>query len=157
MILTATSRIEGIVILRHHDLVTGEAIVGGNVLEERHRAPRRSARRPVRGRDAGYPAPPAQIRTGPFKASGSSLGCRALSSTNGKSLVRPLVAEPQELRLYRRQDCLRHNLLNEGRDAERSCAAIALMASLGTLPSEERRQTFPWLPAYEVPYPVGRL
>jgi len=28
-----------------------------------------------RGRDAGYPAPPAQIRTGPIKASGSHLGC----------------------------------------------------------------------------------
>ena len=50
MILTATSRIEGNAILRHHDLVTGEAIVGGNVLEERHRAPRRSARRPARSR-----------------------------------------------------------------------------------------------------------
>ena len=50
MILTATSRIEGIAILRHHDLVTGEAIVGGNVLEERHRAPRRSARRPAPSR-----------------------------------------------------------------------------------------------------------
>ena len=50
MILTATSRIEGNVILRHHDLVTGEAIVGGNVLEERHRAPRRSARRPAPSR-----------------------------------------------------------------------------------------------------------
>ena len=28
-----------------------------------------------RGRDAGYPAPPAQIRTGPIKAYGSHLGC----------------------------------------------------------------------------------
>jgi len=28
----------------------------------------------VRGRDASYPAPPAQIRTGPIKASGSCLG-----------------------------------------------------------------------------------
>jgi hypothetical protein len=27
-----------------------------------------------RGRDAGYPAPPAQIRTGPIKAYGSHLG-----------------------------------------------------------------------------------
>ncbi len=45
MTLTATSRIEGIAILQHHDLVTAEAIVDANVLEERHRAPRRSARR----------------------------------------------------------------------------------------------------------------
>ena len=44
MIPTATSRIEGIAILQHHDLVTGEAIVGPNLLEQRHRAPRRSAR-----------------------------------------------------------------------------------------------------------------
>jgi hypothetical protein len=29
---------------------------------------------PDRGRDAGYPAPPAQIRTGPIKAYGSHLG-----------------------------------------------------------------------------------
>ena len=43
MILTDTSRIEGIAILQHH-LVTGEAIIGANVLEQRHRAPRRSAR-----------------------------------------------------------------------------------------------------------------
>ncbi|MCY4638613.1 MAG: hypothetical protein OXG04_29620 [Acidobacteria bacterium] len=48
MTLTATSRIEGIAILQHHDLVTAEAIVDANVLEERHRAPRRSARRPHR-------------------------------------------------------------------------------------------------------------
>ena len=57
------------------------------------------------------------------------------------------VAEPQELRLvYRRQDGLRHRLLDylvlDGRDAERSCAAVrlsgcspAVMASPGTLPS----------------------
>ena len=45
MFLTATSRIDGIAVLQHH-LVTGEAIVGRNVLEERHRAPRRSATRP---------------------------------------------------------------------------------------------------------------
>ena len=55
MILTATSRIEGIAILRHDDLVTGEAIVGGNVLEERHRAPRRSARRPAPSRTTSSP------------------------------------------------------------------------------------------------------
>ena len=44
MILTATSRIEGIAILQHH-LVTGEAIIGAYLLEQRHRVPRRSARR----------------------------------------------------------------------------------------------------------------
>ena len=33
------------ILLQHHDIVTGEAIVAGNVLEERHRAARRSARR----------------------------------------------------------------------------------------------------------------
>ena len=44
MILTATSRIEGIAILQHH-LVTGEAIIGANVIEQPHRAPRRPARR----------------------------------------------------------------------------------------------------------------
>ncbi|MCY4121872.1 MAG: hypothetical protein OXG72_13230 [Acidobacteria bacterium] len=44
MSVTATSRIEGIAILQHHP-VTGEAIIGANVLEQRHRAPRRSARR----------------------------------------------------------------------------------------------------------------
>ncbi len=48
MILTATSRIEGIAILQYHDLVTAEAIVDANVLEDRHQAPRRSARRPHR-------------------------------------------------------------------------------------------------------------
>ena len=48
MILTHTSRIEGIVILQHHDLVTGEAILGANLLEQRHRTPRRSATRPHR-------------------------------------------------------------------------------------------------------------
>jgi hypothetical protein len=36
-----------------------------------------------RGRDAGYPAPPAQIRTGPIKASGSYLGCLAANRTFG--------------------------------------------------------------------------
>ena len=48
MILTDTSRIEGIVILQHHDLVTGEAILGASLLEQRHRTPRRSATRPHR-------------------------------------------------------------------------------------------------------------
>ena len=33
------------ILLQHHDIVTGEASVAGNVLEERHRAARRSARR----------------------------------------------------------------------------------------------------------------
>ena len=57
MSLTATSRIEGIAILQHHDLVTGEGIVGANHLEERHRAPRRSATRPHRaGRPPGHTA-----------------------------------------------------------------------------------------------------
>ncbi len=37
-----------------------------------------------RGRDAGYPAPPAQIRTGPIKASGSYLGCLAAKRTAGQ-------------------------------------------------------------------------
>ena len=42
MILTATSPIDGWrTLLQHHDIVTGEAIVAGNVLEERHRAARR--------------------------------------------------------------------------------------------------------------------
>jgi hypothetical protein len=36
-----------------------------------------------RGRDAGYPAPPAQIRTCPIKASGSYLGCLAANRTLG--------------------------------------------------------------------------
>ena len=54
MILTATSCIEGSAILQHHDLVTAEAIVDANVLEQRHRAPRPSARRPHR---AGRPPP----------------------------------------------------------------------------------------------------
>jgi hypothetical protein len=36
-----------------------------------------------RGRDAGHPAPPAQIRTGPIKASGSYLGCLAANRTLG--------------------------------------------------------------------------
>jgi hypothetical protein len=34
-------------------------------------------------RDAGYPAPPAQIRTCPIKASGSYLGCLAANRTLG--------------------------------------------------------------------------
>ena len=37
-----------------------------------------------RGRNAGYPAPPAQIRTGPIKASGSYLGCLAAKRTAGQ-------------------------------------------------------------------------
>jgi hypothetical protein len=37
-----------------------------------------------RGRDASYPAPPAQIRTGPTQASGSYLGCLTAKRTLGQ-------------------------------------------------------------------------
>ena len=37
-----------------------------------------------RGRNAGYPAPPVQTRTGPTKASGSYLGCLAAKRTAGQ-------------------------------------------------------------------------
>ena len=70
----------------------------------RHRRPPRPDRRPppgcvdrgvlagacVRGRDAGYPAPPAQIRTCPLRHPAPPLGC-ALQSADGESLVRPRV------------------------------------------------------------------
>ena len=36
-----------------------------------------------RGRDAGYPAPPARIRTGGFPASGSYRGCLTANRTAG--------------------------------------------------------------------------
>ena len=36
-----------------------------------------------RGRDASHPAPPAQIRTCPIKASGSYLGCLAAKRAFG--------------------------------------------------------------------------
>ena len=52
------------ILLQHHDIVTGEAIVAGNVLEERDRAARRSATRPAPSRTTssersrrGCPAP----------------------------------------------------------------------------------------------------
>jgi hypothetical protein len=37
-----------------------------------------------RGRDAGCPAPPAQIRTCPIQASGSYLGCLAANRSLGQ-------------------------------------------------------------------------
>ena len=37
-----------------------------------------------RGRDAGCPAPPAQIRTCPIRASGSYLGCLAKNRSWGQ-------------------------------------------------------------------------
>src|ERR1700688_3033658 len=39
--------------------------------------------REVRGRDASYLAPPAQIRTGPIRAYGSRLGCRTAKRLSG--------------------------------------------------------------------------
>ena len=65
MTLTATSRIEGIAILQHHDLVTAEAIVDANVLEQRHRAPRRSARRRTEQDELLRTQPPEVARTEP--------------------------------------------------------------------------------------------
>ena len=47
-----------------------------------------------RGRDAGCPAPPAQIRTGPLGHPAPPLGS-ALHSADGKSLVRPRVSDFQ--------------------------------------------------------------
>ena len=41
-----------------------------------------------RGRDASYPAPPAQIRTGPIKASGSCLGWLAASCRSMRLVAR---------------------------------------------------------------------
>src|SRR5271157_953216 len=43
-----------------------------------------SAARIYRGRNAGYPAPPAPIRTSPIRASGSYLGCLAAKRTEGQ-------------------------------------------------------------------------
>jgi hypothetical protein len=37
-----------------------------------------------RGRDAGYPAPPAQIRTCPIRAYGSYLGCLTARRSSGQ-------------------------------------------------------------------------
>ncbi len=37
-----------------------------------------------RGRDAGYPAPPAQIRAGPIRALGSYLGCLTAKRAEGQ-------------------------------------------------------------------------
>ena len=38
------------ILLQHHNIVTGEAIVASNVIKQRHRAARRSARRPAASR-----------------------------------------------------------------------------------------------------------
>ena len=43
-----------------------------------------SAAQIYRGRNAGYPAPPAPIRTSPIRASGSYLGCLAAKRTEGQ-------------------------------------------------------------------------
>ena len=43
-----------------------------------------SGARHDRGRDAGFPAPPAQIRTCPIQASGSYLGCLATNRSCGQ-------------------------------------------------------------------------
>ncbi len=44
-----------------------------------------------RGRDAGCPAPPAQIRTCPLRHPAPPLGC-AMAGADGKSLIRPRVS-----------------------------------------------------------------
>ena len=45
-----------------------------------------------RGRDAGYPAPPAQIRTCPLRHPAPPSGC-AMTGSDGKSLLRPRVSD----------------------------------------------------------------
>ena len=47
-----------------------------------------------RGRDAGCPAPPAQIRTCPLRHPAPPLGC-AMAGADGKSLIRPRVSNFQ--------------------------------------------------------------
>jgi len=45
---------------------------------------RTALKRIYRGRDAGYPAPPAQIRAGAIRALGSHLGCLAAKRVSGQ-------------------------------------------------------------------------
>ena len=94
MILTATSRIEGMRILQHHDMVTGGAIVGANVFGERHRAPRRSARRPHRARRRHKLAAPTICR-------------RAEAGTGCSCRTRP-TAKPMRRYTATLRDCHRH-------------------------------------------------
>ena len=91
MILTATSRIERMRILQHHDMVTGGAIVGANVFGERHRAPRRSARRPHRAGRRHKLAAPTIFRRA--EAGGRLLvphSCDPRNRRSEKSSKRPL-------------------------------------------------------------------
>ena len=79
MILTTTSRIEGMRILQYHDIVIGEApIVGANVFRDYFA----SIRDIVGGRSAAYekgnePGPPAGVQ-GPDGRRAASLGANAV-------------------------------------------------------------------------------
>ena len=123
MILTATSRIEGIVILQHH-LVTGVAIIGANVLEQRHRAPRRSARRaaPSRTTSSAHSRPrlPALNRT-PLGSEAARNRIPASRSAPSGAPSTPASA-PTAARIHRnpgRRDGRTHRATASGRQAVR--------------------------------------
>ena len=50
----------------------------------REKADEQAKEKTYRGRDAGYPAPPAQIRAGPIRALGSYLGCLTAKRAEGQ-------------------------------------------------------------------------
>ena len=77
MILTTTSRIEGMRILQHHDIVIGEAIVGANVFRDYFA----SIRDIVGGRSAAYEKAMNQARRLAFadlREVAASLGANAV-------------------------------------------------------------------------------
>ena len=77
MILTTTSRIEGMRILQYHDIVIGEAIVGANVFRDYFA----SIRDIVGGRSAAYEKAMNQARRLAFKdlmETAASLGANAV-------------------------------------------------------------------------------
>ena len=61
----------------------GGGKTGGKEVAGRAKSERTSSAPADRGRNAGYPAPPAQIRTCPIRAFGSYLGCLTAKRCSG--------------------------------------------------------------------------
>ena len=91
------------ILLQHHDIVTGEAIVAGNVLEERHRAARRSARRAAPSRTTSSERNrPRLPRTEPSALSGARRHASGWPPSRGAHSGAPI--ECRRARTRRRRD-----------------------------------------------------